>query len=57
MFYDPEGLISHQKQLDRDRIRSAEEKKNQKASEEEQAVLAQPKYYPLRPEIWKKDFL
>lgn len=40
MFYDPEGLISHQKQLDRDRIRSAEEKKNQKATEEEQAVLA-----------------
>jgi hypothetical protein len=57
MFYDPEGLISHQKQLDRDRIRSAEEKKNQKATEEEQAVLASPKYYPLRPEIWKKDFL
>lgn len=43
-FYDPEGLILHQRQLDRDQIELEDQPKVDK-------------YYPLKPEQWKDAFI
>lgn len=60
-FYDPEGCIQHQRQLDRDKLQSQEEKREGTADAEnkdkEDQPAAGPKYYPLSPEQWKKAFL
>lgn len=60
-FYDPEGIIVHQRQLDRDKLRSSAEArigtpKNEDA-ESNGANKPSEKYYPLAPEQWKKPFL
>lgn len=60
-FYDPEGMIVHQRQLDRDKLRSSAEARNggtPKAGDEPGDSMAPSvKYYPLCPEQWKKSFL
>lgn len=59
-FYDPEGIIVHQRQLDRDKLRSsAEARIGTPKNEDAESTGAKPqeKYYPLAPEQWKKPFL
>lgn len=58
-FYDPEGIIVHQRQLDRDKLRSSAEARvsTPKADDGESATPSTAKYYPLAPEQWKKPFL
>lgn len=59
-FYDPEGIIVHQRQLDRDKLRSsAEARIGTPKNEDAESTKDKPaeKYYPLAPEQWKKPFL
>jgi hypothetical protein len=60
-FYDPEGIIVHQRQLDRDKLRSSAEARigtpKNDDDEKSQGAKVQEKYYPLAPEQWKKPFL
>jgi hypothetical protein len=58
-FFDPEGMIVHQRQVDRDKLRSnAEARINTPKAEEDGNVPAPTvKYYPLSPEQWKKALL
>jgi len=59
-FYDPEGIIVHQRQLDRDKLRSsAEARIGTPKNEDAESNKDKPaeKYYPLAPEQWKKPFL
>ena len=60
-FYDPEGMMNHQRQLDRDKLRSSAEARigtpNQEEDGENKTSRAQERYYPLAPEQWKKPFL
>lgn len=58
-FYDPEGIIVHQRQLDRDKLRSSAEARvsTPKADDGETSSPVIAKYYPLAPEQWKKPFL
>jgi len=59
-FYDPEGIIVHQRQLDRDKLRSSAEARigtPKNDDEQSQGAPKQEKYYPLAPEQWKKPFL
>jgi len=57
-FYDPEGCIAHQRQLDRDKLKSAEQPREETANTDEKAEEPKgPKYYPLAPEQWKRPLL
>lgn len=59
-FYDPEGMIVHQRQVDRDKLRSSAEARvsTPKGGDEAgETVVPTVKYYPLAPEQWKKRFL
>jgi hypothetical protein len=57
-FYDPEGCIEHQRQLDRDKVKSAEAPREETANTDEKAEEPKgPKYYPLAPEQWKRPLL
>jgi len=56
--YDPEGAISHQKQLDRDKLRaSADASRVPTPNDGEGAPEVAGKYYPLAPEQWKSEVL
>jgi len=60
-FYDPEGCIAHQRQLDRDKLASQEQKREGTPNKEQEGAAEPqptgPKYYPLSPEQWKKPLL
>lgn len=61
-FYDPEGTILHQRQLDRDKLKSQSEQRagtpNKEQEKDQTAPVAEaPKYYALAPEQWKKCLL
>lgn len=51
-FYDPEGIIVHQRQLDRDKLRSSAEARIGTPKNEDAESQGAPsvKYYPLAPE-------
>ena len=51
-FYDPEGMISHAKQLERDKLRASADASRAQTPEGE-PVPVDTKYYPLAPEQWK----
>ena len=51
-FYDPEGMISHAKQLERDKLRASAEASRAQTPEGE-PVPVETKYYPMAPEQWK----
>lgn len=57
-FYDPEGTVTHQRQLDRDKLKSSQEQRVGTPSKDDQPAAEKqpegPKYYPLAPESWKK---
>ena len=55
-FFDPEGMIVHQRQIDRDKLRSTAEARIATPKGEEDGTSPAPsvKYYPLSPEQWKK---
>lgn len=53
-------MIVHQRQLDRDKLRSsAQDRIGTPKNEDAESTGAKPleKYYPLAPEQWKKPFL
>ena len=47
-FNDPDGVIAHSKQMEKDKLRAQAE--SGKTSEDVEHVH---KYYPLAPEMWK----
>ena len=55
-FYDPEGAIAHQKQLERDKARSNAEI-GRAQTPEENAPAAESKYYPCHAEQFRADFM
>lgn len=58
-FYDPEGAVAHQREHERDKLRSQEVQPVVDAEkiEGQPEVPAGPKYYPVHAEQWKKQFL
>ena len=58
-FFDPEGMIVHQRQIDRDKLRSTAEARiaTPKGEEDGSSPAPSVKYYPLSPEQWKKALL
>lgn len=61
MFYDPEGAVAHQKQVDRERARNnASSERDRTGTPNTSAVgdaAGDDKYVPLAPEYWKQPFL
>ena len=56
-FYDPEGYLAHQKQLDRERARATASGDRDRAgtpNTSNHPDLSDDKYHPVAPEQWKR---
>jgi len=56
-FYDPEGFLAHQKQLDRERARATASGDRDRAgtpNTSNHPELSDDKYHPVAPEQWKR---
>lgn len=63
-FYDPEGTVIHQRQLDRDQLKEPEVRDDNASpdnkvddKEKKEDAKDTPIYYPCHAEQWKKSFL
>lgn len=58
MFYAPEEATLHAKQVEREKLRAAQEALKQvHADDEEHNAEPEEKYYPLAPQQWRKEFM